>query len=147
MLRPGSCLYGLMIDSSVVWSKAQKEIIRFEGQDHHNIVIQGKHHRLEMNSQSFQPFGTPYSFTADGIQPHKGFLINIPAFIRVADHAGLELIDMYNCLDFFEEHRKTYGDTLRQIAPSLFDGDGRIIRHLLEPLGLFIVFAFRKRAE
>jgi len=68
----------------------------------------------------------------------QGALVHFPSFINVARSVGLQLVEMKNFREFYEEHQEQYED---KIAAANLQ---QLHHSQLELIGMFSTFAFVK---
>jgi len=125
-------------DSSAIWSAVQKSLV-----DSRSLPsVSNKLFQIQFQSAEFQHVGCPYSFVLDQ-KYHAHFLIHLPTFCRVAEEFNLKVISLINCTEFYEDHKKNFGDLLNRAlqqgkAERVIDLDQKQI------IGFYTTFVFQK---
>ncbi len=60
----------------------------------------------------------------------------------MANEAGFAMLEITNLLDFFNDHRKNYGDLLK--ALNVLGKDGKIEPVQKDIIGMYAIFVFQK---
>jgi len=126
-------------DSSILWYRAVKNAL-----ENQIPYIQTLMYSAFFYSKDFSTFGTKFQLgLADGTF-ETDYLVHFPTLLRLAKKHGLEMIEITNFLEFFEDHNKAFDHYLKKLnvlekdKKSLNPGQAEII-------GLFTMFVFRKR--
>mmetsp|Transcript_7074 Transcript_7074/g.28949 ORF Transcript_7074/g.28949 Transcript_7074/m.28949 type:complete len:284 (-) Transcript_7074:11-862(-) len=144
LLKPGGLLYGVMLDQAAVWTAAQKGKVEVKGQGQ---KTRSRAFTLFLESDSFEPeyFGTPFLLRAeDGLGDKVAhFLGHIPSIVAVAEAAGLEMVEMVQMTEFYEDHRHT------PVIAKLLEArklDKGAVAECFDLIGLHTTYCFKKRS-
>eukprot|EP00854_Cymbomonas_tetramitiformis_P017746 gene17746-21140_t len=102
-LRPGGLFFGTMPDSAAIWYKAQKS-------KSSPPSFKGEEFTVAFERENIEQFGTPYKIKlqGEGGRDEAHYMVHIPSFIELAREVGLQLVDMPNLVEFFEDYRHTF---------------------------------------
>eukprot|EP01116_Phalansterium_solitarium_P005542 TRINITY_DN17305_c0_g1_i1.p1 TRINITY_DN17305_c0_g1~~TRINITY_DN17305_c0_g1_i1.p1 ORF type:complete len:283 (-),score=98.93 TRINITY_DN17305_c0_g1_i1:14-862(-) len=139
LLKPGGFFFGIVPDSSAIWHRAQKA----SGSESRHVRGQGPPYlwSIELDSDDFRFFGCRYQIKLDGVQTAH-YLIHFSSFIQAAAQAGLQMIEITNLNDFYEDHRKNHVEQLKQWKVT--NSKGQIDPSQKEIIGLYTTFVFQK---
>jgi len=80
LLKEGGYFFGILMDSSAIWSSVQKSLIDAKSKPH----IESKYFQLQFQTSDFQHIGCPYTFMVDG-KTYNHYLIHFPTFTKIAE--------------------------------------------------------------
>ena len=181
-LRPGGIFCGILPDSSELFKLVSKMQMREsmtksteEGNDDDDMdgttkaakpylfpPVKGELFKVQFDVGSFEKYGTVFSMRIGENECYQGALVHFPSFISVARTVGLQLVEMKNFRDVYEEHQSHYADkiaaaNLKQLHHNQLEVIGlyHVIIHslfhvhlfhccLLLFSGMFTTFAFVK---
>jgi mRNA (guanine-N7-)-methyltransferase len=136
-LKENGHFFGIMMDSSAVWSAAQKALIK--GSPLPQAIT--PHGNIVFNEGEFAKIGTPFTNKLDD-QKIDGFLIHIPTFISFARKCGLEVTSFENCNEFYENYKRSYAEELSRLGNAT--GKFSILPDQKPIIGLFTTFVLKK---
>jgi len=138
LLKEGGYFFGIFMDSSAIWSAVQKSLV-----DSRSLPsVSTKLFQIHFQSAEFQHVGCPYNFTLDQ-KVNSYFLIHLPTFCRIAEEYHLKVISLINCTEFYEDHKKNFGELLNRALQQgkterTIDPDQKQI------IGFYTTFVFQK---
>jgi len=138
LLKDGGYFFGIFMDSSAIWSAVQKSLV-----DSRSLPsVSNKLFQIHFQSAEFQHIGCPYTFVLD-LKTHSHYLIHLPTFCKHAEEFNLKMISLLNCNEFYEDHKKNFGDLLNRAlqqgkAERTIDQDQKQI------IGFYTTFVFQK---
>jgi len=133
-LKPGGFFFGMLPDSSEIWYKSQKVTSGLP-------LLKGALYSVEFPKDDFQAFGTLYTFKL-GEGTITEYLVHFPSLLKLAKEYNLQMITIQNFQEFYEDHRKNYGDKLKALG--VLDKKAKIQQNQMEIIGLFTTFVFVK---
>eukprot|EP00171_Calliarthron_tuberculosum_P006716 IDg6716t1 len=148
-LQPGGFFIGTTPDANVLVRKlrATEELI-ISGGNVYNICFDN-----EFAAKRFprdKPYGIRYEFSlGDNVVKCPEFLVNFPAFEKLALEYDLELDLLCNFHDFFEEFSSEKYPDFRELMFKMrvLDDKGTIPMDQWDAIYLYTAFAFRKKGE
>jgi len=124
------------MDSSAIWSSVQKSLIDAKSKPQ----VESKHFQIHFQTSDFQHIGCPYTFTIDG-KTYSHYLIHLPTFTKIAQENGLEVMNIMNCNEFYEDHKKNFGELLHR---ALQQGKAVIDQEQKAIIGFYTTFILQK---
>ena len=143
LLEDGGVFFGIMPDSSVLFTKANKQKITggiIPSKVGYELVIPEGCTVQQAFDCEFQHL--PFILRNTPPAPPNElplYLVHCPTFIQICAKYGLMVLEIQNYVDFYEENRQFHDITLKKMMGAL-----KIHSHHLQRLGLFTTFAFRK---
>ena len=144
LLKVGGYFAGIMTDSANIFTKAHKKtsaskVISSEGFELHmpfDSAVESFQERI-----SSLPFVLKFRESATDNKELRSnlFLVHCPTFIRICREMGLDLIEIQNIQDFYEENRKVHETTLKKCLAGSKPKSVHLSR-----LNLFASFIFQK---
>ncbi|KAH3723370.1 mRNA cap guanine-N7 methyltransferase 2 [Pelomyxa schiedti] len=137
-IRVGGLFFGIVPDSSEFWEQTVKKDGAF------SRVVAGKVFRVLLRQEKFTDFGNPWKIDQPiELKPPTGsrwcYFARFSSWIGLARRAGLELCEITNLCEFYEEYRSTFSGELKSyLNKEKPDEDD------LKFLGLHAVFSFVK---
>ncbi|KAF3336223.1 mRNA cap guanine-N7 methyltransferase 2 isoform X2 [Carex littledalei] len=153
LLKPGGYFFGIVPDSSTIWTKYQKNVeasLHKGGGTKSNILpnyIRSENYVItfEVEEDKFPSFGKRYQLKfANEASFHSHCLVHFPSLIRLAREAGLEYIEIQNLTEFYDDNRAQFAGLLSNYAPNLLDPRGKLLPRSFDILGLYSIFVFQK---
>lgn len=140
-LREGGYFLGFLPDSSAIWSKAAK--VNSKGDEAPKFG--GDLYKIEFNDDlsRFQPFGTSYTHRMREMEDRKQYLVHFPTLLQLARKLQLEMVEVVNFIDFYEDHKKSHEAALTEIM-GWTKTNKKLFPNQLELIGLRTTFVFRK---
>ena len=146
LLKVGGYFVGIMTDSSSLFTKAHKK-------SNASKVITSEDKGFELHMpfdsavESFQELISTLPFILKIREDSKElksnlYLVHCPTFIKLCREVGLDLIEIQNIQDFYEENRKLHEITLKKILNGIKPKPIHLSR-----LSLFSSFVFQKIAD
>ena len=130
-LRPGGVFCGILPDSSELFKLVSKVQMRESATNANNgggeeedengtssakpylfPPVKGELFRVQFDVGSFEKYGTVYTMRMGKKECIQGALVHFPSFISVARSVGLQLIELKNFRDVYEEHQEHYADRI-----------------------------------
>jgi len=117
-LQDGGYFIGWTLDSSVIWTKAQKLRERTKSDGKRNKqrdLYVAQLYSIDFGrskSSHFSTFGSKCTLQLTDCSPTSHFLVHFPTLIRMARRCGLDLVDITNFGDFYRDHRQLFGNAL-----------------------------------
>uniref|UniRef100_A0A6B2LG13 mRNA (guanine-N(7))-methyltransferase n=1 Tax=Arcella intermedia TaxID=1963864 RepID=A0A6B2LG13_9EUKA len=135
VLKEGGYFFGMFMDSSAVWSAVQKNS---------DPRASAKYYTIEFGSTDFKHIGSKFTFVLDQKAPTTHYLIHLPTFIQKASEYNLRMVSLINCNEFFEDHKKTFGDLLNRALGQKPGDKPNIDNDQKSIIGLYTTFVFQK---
>jgi len=145
MLKNDGYFFGVMNDSSEIWSRAQKLIIQKSRGHDKQIKIQSKLYSITFETEEFSNIGCPYDYLLDGFKVVRHYLIHFPSFRRIANEYHLEVVSISNCNEFYEDYKKYYPELLQQLGVLSQKNKKGLISEQKEITGIYTNFVIQKR--
>jgi len=140
VLKTGGYFFGILPDSSAIWYKAQKVIL---GRTDKALMIKGDLYTVHFPREEFDYFGTQYVMRMEGYtEQQQEYLIHFPSFVRAAESVGLNMLEITNLIDFYEDHKKNYAELLKSLG--VLTKQGKIEPQQKDLIGLHTTFCFQK---
>lgn len=144
LLKEGGFFFGIMPDSSVLFTKAHN-------QQTVNGVVKGEDYEIAFPNgnvtEFFQDYFQPKPITFRAFtEPNKEvkeaslYLVHCPTLIKICAQNNLAMIEIQNLAEFYEENRKLHENNLKKILGTLKVHGKHTLR-----LGFYTMFAFQKR--
>ncbi|KAK1263339.1 mRNA cap guanine-N7 methyltransferase 2 [Acorus gramineus] len=153
LLRPGGYFFGIIPDSSTIWTKYQKNVEashnRAGGMKPSTVpnCIRSENYVItfETEEEKFPLFGKRYQlkFTND-VTSEIHFLVHFPSLIRWARESGLEYVEIQNLTEFYDDNRAQFAGMLSRFGANFVDPRGRLLPRSFDVLGLYSTFIFQK---
>uniref|UniRef100_A0A1D1ZCH9 mRNA (guanine-N(7))-methyltransferase n=1 Tax=Anthurium amnicola TaxID=1678845 RepID=A0A1D1ZCH9_9ARAE len=149
LLKPGGYFLGITPDSSMIWTKYQKNVEASHNKGSSmkpNVVpncIRSENYiiNFEAEDEKFPLFGKKYHLKfANDIPSETHCLVHFPSLIRLAREAGLEYVEIQNLTEFYDDNRAQFAGMLF----SFVDPRGRLLARSFDILGLYTTFVFQK---
>jgi len=155
-LRVGGYLFGTTTDSSALWTLAQKEIEirgnqkrrRHSGVFKDDIRVgKGLFEMYLPSGENFKNFGTEcvIRYKNDGaafLVEKTEYLVHFPTLVEMAKESDLQMLQIDNFREFYEDHRKVSQDLLNSVL-SDFQVEAPTA-HAYEVISLLTTFTFLK---
>jgi len=135
----GYFFFGILPDSSSIWYKAQKVIL---GRTDKTLSIKGELYTIQFPNEDFNYFGTKYIMKMEGNVEQEEYLVHFPTLVSIAESVGLSMLEISNLTEFYEDHRKNYGELLKSLG--VLNKQGKIEPQQKDLIGLFTTFCFQK---
>jgi hypothetical protein len=121
LLKPGGYFVGSFLDSAEIFRQLVKnsqhgKISFTSSKNLISFQFDSSTATTMMSSQRRQFYGLPCSVTMEE-QTVQCYMVHTPTFINLAKSAGLELVDMPNSVDLFDEAKRNHPD-LKKLVPS-----------------------------
>jgi len=110
------------------------------------LIIKEKLCTIEFADDEFNLFGTKYSMKMEGTPEVQEYLVHFPSFIRLAKEVGLVMLEISNFVEFHEDNKKNYADTLRSMGVYI-PKSNHLIPIQKDIIGLYTTFVFQKVAK
>ncbi|KAJ3681312.1 hypothetical protein LUZ60_015801 [Juncus effusus] len=152
LLKPGGYFFGIVPDSSMIWTKYQKNVEAShnksggnKGNVTNNIRSENYVIAFEVEEEKFPSFGKRYQLKIG----HEGAfeshcLVHFPSLIRLAREAGLEYIEIQNLTEFYDDNRAQFAGMLSNFCPNSVDPRGKLLPRSYDILGLYSIVVFQK---
>ncbi|KAJ4819985.1 mRNA cap guanine-N7 methyltransferase [Rhynchospora pubera] len=153
LLKPGGYFFGIVPDSSTIWTKYQKNVealLHKGGGTKSNMApayIRSDNYVItfEVEEDKFPSFGKRYQLKfANEATVESHCLVHFPSLIRLAREAGLECIEIQNLTEFYDDNRAQFSGMFSSYAPNLVDPRGKLLPRSFDILGLYSIFVFQK---
>lgn len=96
-LKTGGYFFGIVPDSSSIWSLAHKS--------NDGLHVKGELFTIDFFNEDFHHFGTKYVMTLGSTERLEEYLVHFPSFIKMAKDVDLVMLDITNLLEFYEEYK------------------------------------------
>jgi len=133
-LKKGGYFFGLVPDSSAIWDRAQKQ-----SKDSKALFS------MEFPSDyTFPFFGSSYRLKIEDVLHEESteFLVHFPTLIKMCAENGLEVLEICNLLEFYEDNRRNYYDRLKELKVLL--KHGKLDPAQRDLIGMYTTFVFQK---
>ncbi|KAJ3687431.1 hypothetical protein LUZ61_016595 [Rhynchospora tenuis] len=153
LLKPGGYFFGILPDSSTIWTKYQKNVealLHKGGGTKSNMApnyIRSENYVItfEVEEDKFPSFGKRYQLKfANEATVESHCLVHFPSLIRLAREAGLEYIEIQNLTEFYDDNRAQFSGMFSSYAPNLVDPRGKLLPRSFDILGLYSIFVLQK---
>ncbi|KAL6078775.1 hypothetical protein QOT17_001405 [Balamuthia mandrillaris] len=141
VLKEGGFFFGVLPDSSAIWNKVQKQ-----AKNDSSTKAKGSLFSISFDSEISNTnfFGIHYKLQVSGSPDQHHYLVHFPTLLALADQHGLEMIEISNYLDIYEDQRYNYASLLKGMA--VYDRkNNSILPTQLELIGLKTNFVFKKK--
>ena len=143
LLQPGGIFFGIMPDSSSLFTRANQQkigesgVIKLSSGELELILPKGLSASTTFES-FFQPAPLKLRVRGETRASHL-YIVHCPTLLQLCAQEGLVMIEIQNLADFYEENRRIHQRTLKKIL-----GSHQIHSRHTQQLSLFTFFAFRK---
>ncbi|XP_020178774.1 mRNA cap guanine-N(7) methyltransferase 2 isoform X1 [Aegilops tauschii subsp. strangulata] len=149
LLKPGGYFFGIIPDSSTIWTKYQKNV---EASHNKGLKVVPNSIRsdnytitFEIEEEKFPFFGKKYQLKfANEAMFENHCLVHFPSLMRLAREAGLEYVEIQNLTEFYDDNRTQFAPMLGSCGANLVDPRGKLIARSYDILGLYSTFVFQK---
>jgi len=140
-LKSGGFFFGIVPDSSAIWYKATKSTSGNISDSLGNVQIKGDLYSMVFPSDNFTYFGSRYTFKTD-TETTNEYLVHFPSLLKLANLHGLNMLEIANLLEFYEDNRKNHFDHLKNLK--VMNSQGKFEPQQKELIGLYATFVFQK---
>jgi len=139
ILKDGGYFFGIMMDSSAIWSSVQKSLL-----DSNSLPkSQSKLFVIQFQSANFEHTGCSYTYSMDQ-RTNLHYLIHLPTLIQFAKKQNLRVLSLVNCNEFYEDHKKHFGDLLNRAFQVNSSEKLTIDPEQKQIIGFYTTFVFQK---
>jgi len=89
----------------------------------------------------FEKIGTAFTNKLDD-QKVDGYLLHFPTFVQFARKHSLEVMNILNCNEFYDDYKRPFGEELSRLGNAT--GKFQIQPEQKQIIALYAVFVFRK---
>uniref|UniRef100_A0A453CGV0 mRNA (guanine-N(7))-methyltransferase n=1 Tax=Aegilops tauschii subsp. strangulata TaxID=200361 RepID=A0A453CGV0_AEGTS len=140
LLKPGGYFFGIIPDSSTIWTKYQKNV---EASHNKGLKVVPNSIRsdnytitFEIEEEKFPFFGKKYQLKfANEAMFENHCLVHFPSLMRLAREAGLEYVEIQNLTEFYDDNRTQFAPMLGSCGANLVDPRGKLIARSYDILG------------
>ncbi|GJN02289.1 hypothetical protein PR202_ga19623 [Eleusine coracana subsp. coracana] len=149
LLKPGGYFFGLIPDSSTIWTKYQKNVEASHNKGLKTVPnsIRSENYTItfEVEEEKFPFFGKKYQlkFATEAMFDNH-CLVHFPSLMRLAREAGLEYVEIQNLTEFYDDNRTQFAPMLGSCGASFIDSRGKLLGRTHDILGLYSTFVFQK---
>ncbi|PRP80722.1 hypothetical protein PROFUN_11595 [Planoprotostelium fungivorum] len=139
-LKKGGYFFGLVPDSSAIWDRAQHKAARSSSSSDQKGLFS-----MEFPSDyTFPQFGSSYVLKIEDAlhEDVTEYLVHFPTLIKKCAENGLEMLEISNLLEFYEDNKRNYYDRLKEMKVLL--KDGRLDPLQKDLIGMYSTFVFQK---